>query len=340
MPKHYSQHDFNSIPLLGLRIEASASAPSGPTASRLWYDTTLNVLKVYNGTTWVRADGGDIPDATITNVKIAAGAAIALSKLAVDPLARANHTGTQPATTISDLAAVVQAYRLDQFALPNAALNLNGQKATNAGAPTAATDLATKQYVDDARAGLSVKDPVKVVATTNITLTGPGANVDGVAMSAGDRFLAQAQTTTTQNGLYIWNGAAVAATRSTDADATGEVVDGSVVAVAQGTQAGSQYIQTATPAGAPGAWTQTWVKYTVGSGGGLVKFAGTNPTLVAGTFASVTHGLNTTDVIVIVKDVTTGEAVVIDWKTLDVNNIQLRSDVAVTAATLRVVVVG
>jgi hypothetical protein len=43
-----------------------------------------------------------IVDGSILNVDINAGAAILLSKLAVDPVARANHTGTQAASTISD----------------------------------------------------------------------------------------------------------------------------------------------------------------------------------------------------------------------------------------------
>lgn len=45
---------------------------------------------------------GMILDGTIVNADINASAAIALSKLATDPLARANHTGTQTASTISD----------------------------------------------------------------------------------------------------------------------------------------------------------------------------------------------------------------------------------------------
>ena len=44
----------------------------------------------------------------LVNADIATGAAIALSKLATDPLARANHTGTQLASTISDLTESVQ----------------------------------------------------------------------------------------------------------------------------------------------------------------------------------------------------------------------------------------
>ncbi len=43
-----------------------------------------------------------ITDGSIVNSDISASAAIALSKLAVDPLARANHTGTQLLATISD----------------------------------------------------------------------------------------------------------------------------------------------------------------------------------------------------------------------------------------------
>jgi len=45
----------------------------------------------------------EIVDGTIVNADIGAGAAIALSKLAVDPLARANHTGTQAQSTVTNL---------------------------------------------------------------------------------------------------------------------------------------------------------------------------------------------------------------------------------------------
>lgn len=51
------------------------------------------------------ADGtiatGDIADGTVVNADISGSAAIALSKLATDPLARANHTGVQDWSTIS-----------------------------------------------------------------------------------------------------------------------------------------------------------------------------------------------------------------------------------------------
>lgn len=46
-------------------------------------------------------DSGDIENGTIVNADISPSAGIALSKLATDPLARANHTGTQVPASIS-----------------------------------------------------------------------------------------------------------------------------------------------------------------------------------------------------------------------------------------------
>ena len=85
----------------------------------------------------------------IVNADIAGGAAIALSKLATDPLARANHTGTQTASTISDFDTQVRTSRLDQMAAPTASVSMNSQKITSLATPTSSTDAATKAYVDN-----------------------------------------------------------------------------------------------------------------------------------------------------------------------------------------------
>ena len=85
---------------------------------------------------------------SIVNDDINASAAIALSKLATDPLARANHTGTQTASTISDFDTQVRTSRLDQMAVPTAAVSVNSQKITNLDTPTASADAANKGYVD------------------------------------------------------------------------------------------------------------------------------------------------------------------------------------------------
>jgi hypothetical protein len=85
---------------------------------------------------------------SIVNADINASAAIALSKLATDPLARANHTGTQTASTISDFDTQVRTNRLDQMAAPTGSVSLNSQKITNLATPTTSTDASTKAYVD------------------------------------------------------------------------------------------------------------------------------------------------------------------------------------------------
>lgn len=95
-----------------------------------------------------------IANETITNDDISGSAAIALSKLATDPLARANHTGTQSASTISDFDTQVRTSRLDQMAAPTSAVSLNAQRLTNVADPTNAQDAATKAYVDATKQGL------------------------------------------------------------------------------------------------------------------------------------------------------------------------------------------
>jgi hypothetical protein len=96
---------------------------------------------------------------TIVDADINASAAIALSKLATDPLPRANHTGTQAASTISDFDTQVRTSRLDQMAAPSAAVSLNSQKITNLDSPTASADAANKGYVDTSISNLIAGAP-------------------------------------------------------------------------------------------------------------------------------------------------------------------------------------
>ena len=90
----------------------------------------------------------DIADGTIVNADINASAAIALSKLATDPLARANHTGTQTASTISDFDTQVRTNKVTDLAAPTGSFSMNSQKITSLGTPTTSTDAATKGYID------------------------------------------------------------------------------------------------------------------------------------------------------------------------------------------------
>lgn len=109
--------------------------------------------------------------------------------------------------------------------------------------PLLAQHPATKAYVDGAVEGLAWKDSCRVASTANLTLSGPGATIDGVTMAANDRVLVKDQSTASQNGIYIWNGAAVAMTRAADASTAPEL-EQAVVTVEEGTSAGATFRQT------------------------------------------------------------------------------------------------
>jgi len=102
-----------------------------------------------------------------------------------------------------------------------------------------ATDPATRQYVIDqitsTFANRDFKDSVRAASTANVSLSSPGANIDGVALNAGDRLLLKNQTTASQNGIYVWTASGSALTRSTDADTNAKVTSQLAVAVEEGT---------------------------------------------------------------------------------------------------------
>jgi hypothetical protein len=118
----------------GAIVNADVNASAGIAYSKLSLNSSIT--------------SADIVDGTIVNADINASAAIALSKLATDPLARANHTGSQTASTISDFDTQVRTSRLDQMAAPTGSLSVNSQKITNLATPTSNTDASTKAYVD------------------------------------------------------------------------------------------------------------------------------------------------------------------------------------------------
>lgn len=152
-------------------------------------------------------------------------------------------------------------------------LDMNTQRITNLGAPAATTDAATKAYVDSTAQGLDPKGSVRAATTANITLSGT-QTIDGVAVVANDRVLVKNQTAPAENGIYV---AAVGAwTRSTDADAWGELVSAFVFVEEGTTNADSGFTCTVDQGGTLGVTAVTWTQfsgagtYTAGNGLSLV----------------------------------------------------------------------
>lgn len=163
------------------------------------------------------------------------------------------------ASNINNFDSQVRTSRLDQMAAPTADVSLNSRKITNLATPTADTDAATKAYVDAARAGLDVKQSVRVATTialnTSISVSygsntisgntnaGVLPNIDGVSLSVGDRILVKDETSTNIpfNGIYTVSslgnltGSSWVLTRATDADSSAEVSAGMFTFVTEGT---------------------------------------------------------------------------------------------------------
>lgn len=123
-------------------------------------------------------------------------------------------------------------------------LDMNSTKIENLAAPVSANDAVRLADLNSAVEGIAWKDSVRVSTQGNINLASPGATIDGITMVSGDRFLARSQSAGAENGIYVWNGAAVAATRAPDSSTSNEL-EGAVVTVEEGTNAGASYRQTA-----------------------------------------------------------------------------------------------
>lgn len=234
-------------------------------------------------------------------------------------------------------------------------LDFNGLKGTNLQDPTNPQDAVTKAYADSLAQGYKWKDPVRVATTANITLSGV-QTIDGVAVVASDRVLVKNQTTAMQNGLYL--AASGAWTRTTDFDAASEVVGASAFVSEGATLGNSVWVMTTDApvviGTTPLTFTQTnaGTSYTAGNGinitGNTISVDAAIATRKASatigdgtaTTLTVTHNLNTTDVMIVVREAATQTAVIADWVANTVNTVQITFAVAPATGQYRVTVQG
>lgn len=234
-------------------------------------------------------------------------------------------------------------------------LDANGNKISNLADGTSPQDAVTKAQLDAQAQGFKWKEPVRAATVANITLSG-AQTIDGVSVVAGDRVLVKDQSSGSANGIYV--AASGSWTRATDFDVAAEVL-GATVFVSEGTTNGNAQFKMTTDAPITlGTTALVWVQV----GGGTSYTAGTGVNITGGVIAidtavvarkvaatvgdgtattiTVTHNLNTKDVSVSVREVSSDAGVLCDWVANGVNTVQLTFSTAPTVGQYRVVVVA
>jgi len=249
--------NVTAVKLASDSVETAKIVDDAVTAAKLADVSGLGMSQAVDGTLDVNVDGSTInlngsdqlhvPDGGITSSQIAPDAvgaseladdavdtaaiqddAVTNAKVAADAIQRAQIADDAVGPNEFDLAANYTFESSSQVVFASAG---HVRWATT---PSDASDLVNKAYVDAQSNGLSWKDSARVASTADVNLASPGASIDGVSLSQGDRVLLKNQTDASQNGIYVWDSASTAMTRATDMDA-GDEFPGAAVFVREGT---------------------------------------------------------------------------------------------------------
>lgn len=268
--KFLTSIDLNQNELLNVTLQSLATDPTGY-AGRLYYNSTNNVVRVYNGTAWVNtissisATGANSNAITVTN---SANGTVTISL----SVATAENAGLLTGAFFTDLTNATTSATL------NTLVKRNGDGNISVATPTADAHAATKAYVDASRSGLDVKQSVRAATTAALTIASQLENgdiIDGVTLATGDRVLVKNQSTASENGIYVVQSTG-AAVRATDFDGTGEVSGGAFTFVEEGTaNADSGFVVTSNGAITVGTDAIVWAQFSgagaFAAGDGLTK---------------------------------------------------------------------
>ena len=224
-----------------------------------------------------------IVDGAIVNADINASAAIDATKIADGSVTSTEfqyiNTLSSNAQTQLD-AKVVKASNLSDLASASTSrtnlglgtiatqdannVSVSGGSITGLGSPSASSDAATKNYVDQAVAGLRTRIIAECATTANVNLTNgleAGDTIDGVTLVAGDRVLVKDQSTDTENGLYLAVSSG-AASRDPEHDTIAELSGGMVVVNQGSTNDNKIFLCTTDNTGSVGSTSITYSQVT------------------------------------------------------------------------------
>ncbi len=311
--KYLNNLDLNKNQLQQAVIQTASSDPSSPVAGQIYYNTTDNVLKFYNGSAFVSA-GGDLT---------------AITSATTNQLTIANNTGPIPALTIVTAAVANNGQALatgDQiYDFVTTGINARIQNVTD---PTAAQDVASKAYVDSVATGMLEYKGAYNASTNSPALTG-GSNI---ASDKGDTY------TVTADGSFLGEQVRI-----------GDLIIVEVAIAASSTPALADFtivqsnVDLATAAATSGAAVKGISGYDSNNfsvSGGFVSLKKFSASIGDGSNTSYTvnHALGSRDVIVQLFDNSSYDTVIADVVRTDINNVTISFTVAPSTNDIRVLI--
>lgn len=311
--KYLNNIDLNKNELQNAVIQVLASAPTSPVEGQVYYDSTDDVVKYYNGSGW-ESMGGDV-----TGITTGTANQLSLTN-AGGPVPQIDITTGAVANAGTDLATGDQIYDF-----VTSGVNERIQNITD---PTDAQDVATKNYVDTVATGLlDYKGGYDANANSPVL-----SGASNIAIDKGDAYTVTADGTflgeQVRVGDFIIAEVAIAASSSPSlGDFT--IVQSNVDLATAGTAVSA----------VKGIASFDSDDFDVSSG--FVSLQNTNYVAsIGGSLSStVTHNFGTTDVMVQLFEVSTGETVLAEVVRTNTNMITINfAGTAPSAASIRVLI--
>ena len=310
--KYLNNIDLNKNELQNAVVQVLASAPSSPVEGQVYYDSTDDVVKYYDGAAW-QSMGGDVTGITTatTNQVSIINPNGPVPQIDITTGAVANGgTGLATGDQIYDFVTV--------------GVNARIQNITD---PTGAQDVATKNYVDTVATGLLDYKGGYNANTNSPALSG----ASNIAIDKGDAYTVTADGTflgeQVRVGDFIIAEVAIAANSSpslSDFTVTQSNIDLATAGTAVSAVAGIASFSSD--------------DFTVSSGHVELQNTVYVASVGGSNSSTVTHNFGTTDVMVQLFEISTGETVFAEVVRTNTNTITINFANAPSAASIRVLI--